>query len=87
MGKTTEQNKPRLILLSPAPETKPTIEGPAVQPISPASAKAANIAVEALGIFCDAIENAPGHIGATAIPHRQHPIRETTAFPAREAIR
>ncbi len=63
------------------------MDGPAVQPISPARAKAANIAVEALGIFCDAIENAPGHIGATAIPHRQQPIRDTTALPESEAIR
>ena len=85
-GKAMEQSSP-FAILSFEPETKPTIDGPTVQPKSPARAKLANIVVEAFGISFAAIENAPGHIGATAIPQIAQPTSETIALPEREASR
>lgn len=86
-GKAEENKSPREILFELLCEIKPTRVGPAVHPKSPKSAKAANIAVEAFGMCFAASENAPGHIGATAIPQKQQPKSAIKAFPESEATK
>lgn len=85
-GKTTAESNPfEIFVLSP--ESRPTAVGPPVQPRSPRSAYAANTAEEIFGINLLLRENVAGHIGETARPQRQQPIRATMGFDDRDASR
>lgn len=58
-------------------ETNPTKEGPAAQPISPANAKSANMAVPPCEqLFADKLKT-PGHKIPTENPHIPQPIKES----------
>ena len=68
-------------------DIKPTIPGPAEQPISPKKASRANIAVPPRGKLLLAREKVPGHIIPTESPHRAHPIRESTGYGENTVIK
>ena len=61
-------------------ETKPTIVGPNIQPISPPNAKRANITFPPLLIDAEAELQDPGHNKATPIPEKAIPIKEIIGF-------
>ena len=86
-GKTIAHARPALRLSEQAPETIPTIVGPLEQPISPARAKSANIAVPPFGSLAEAMQNTPGHIIPTESPHKAQPISERTGTGERTVIR
>ena len=68
-------------------EICPTIVGPTAQPISPAKANRANMAVPPPGQVFEARENVPGHIIPTLKPHRLQPSRERIGFTGETARR
>ena len=60
--------------------SQPIKVGPDVQPISPATARNANIAVEIFGIAFVLRLIVPGHIADTDNPQSAQPISEMIAF-------
>lgn len=86
-GKTTADRSPALRLSPKALDTNPTVVGPNEQPVSPAKASSANIAVPPFGHFSEARLKVPGHIAPTDNPHIPHPINERIATGERDAKR
>ena len=70
-----------------ASDTMPTTVGPTEQPMSPARARNANIAVPPVGIAEDAMLKVPGHRIPTEKPHKAQPIRPSTGFVEKDASR
>ena len=68
-------------------DTKPTTDGPAEQPISPATAKRANIAVPPPFIPDAPVLSDPGHITPTENPQKAKPINDKTALLEKTVIR
>ena len=75
-GNTAAKAKPALISEPNASAILPVSDGPDVQPISPAKASIANIAVPPIGIALLARLNVPGHIIPTESPHNAQPARD-----------
>ena len=69
------------------PETKPTREGPVVQPRSPARANKANMAVPPFGHAAAARLKVPGHMMPTERPHSAQPSSPRTGTGAKTASR
>ena len=68
-------------------DTNPTMDGPVEQPMSPAKANSANIAVPPAGSATDALLSVPGHIMPTEKPQISHPSKLTTGQGESDIIR
>ena len=79
MGKTIAERIP-VPIFPVISATKPAMDGPAVQPISPATANMANIAVPPPRMANAAFDIVPGHIIPTEKPHSAHPSNPTTGI-------
>ena len=86
-GKIIEKIRPLLRLPPMASVIHPIRVGPAVHPISPATARNANIAVDAFGIFLVVRLIVPGHMADTEKPQIAQPISAITGEDERQAIR
>ena len=84
-GKTVATNSPALSFPPAISEMLPTIAGLTIAPRSPANARNANIAVPALGHFCEEILIEPGHITPTAKPQSAQPASPRIGNVDREA--
>ena len=80
IGKMIAANIPMLILPFAASATNPARLGPTEQPISPSSARNANIAVPPPGRMPAAILNVPGQNMPTEKPVSAQPIRLNTGY-------
>ena len=79
-GNITAHKRPVLRLSFNELDTNPTVAGPREQPVSPAKARRANIAVEPFGHFSEARLYVPGHIAPTENPHIPQPSSERIAI-------
>lgn len=86
-GKMIANSSPFFKSPPTASVSQPIKVGPDVQPISPATARNANIAVEILGIALVLRLIVPGHIADTDNPHSAQPTSEIIAFGDRQASR
>ena len=86
-GNTIANISPNFKLLSFALAIKPTTEGPAEQPTSPASAIKAYMAVPEFGKAIAAVLKVPGQKIPTEKPHTAQPISPTTGLPDSAATR
>lgn len=84
-GKIIEKISPFFKSPPKASVIQPIIVGPEVQPISPATARNANIAIVAFGITFVVKLIVAGHIADTARPHKAHPAREITGLFVKQA--
>ena len=86
-GNTIAKISPNFRLLSLALAIKPTTDGPAEQPTSPASAIKAYIAVPVFGKAIAAVLKVPGQKMPTEKPHTAQPISPMTELPDSAATR
>ena len=75
-GKTDAASKPDFSSPPKAVATELTMEGPIEQPISPANASSANMAVPPLTQYLAERLKVPGHMRPTEIPQKPQPMRE-----------
>ena len=87
IGNTIAKISPNFKLLLLELAMKPTTDGPAEQPTSPANAINAYMAVPVFGKATAAVLKVPGQKMPTEKPHTAHPIRPMTGFPDRAATR
>ena len=90
MRRTGKNEAKRIPILKFSPnrsETKPTTEGPLVQPMSPPRARRANIAPPPPLMFSAAILYVPGHMMPTEKPQSAMPKRANAAEEENAMIR
>ena len=87
IGKMIAANIPMLILPSAASATNPARLGPTEHPISPASARNANIAVPPEGRSFAAMLNVPGQNMPTEKPQSAQPARLNAGYGDRDVRR